>query len=125
MPKFHVLDAPGGNPVNTTAVAHVAMPTGNNDAGTSWQTCYLASFGASSPATRLMVGNGPGKISQQEATDISQGNLIEIPFIFSDSPLAPLADRQALLTTLGQRAIDEYQALFFARFKLYGYTQAA
>jgi hypothetical protein len=124
MPKYHVLDAAGGNPVNTAAVAHVTMPTGNNDADTPWKTCYLASFGTGAPATRLVVGNSPGKISQQEANQITSGDLLEIPFIFSDTPTAPLGDRQALLSTLGQRAIDEYLTLFSARFKLYGYTQA-
>jgi hypothetical protein len=75
------------------------------------------------------VGNGAGKISQQEANQISSGDLLEIRFDFTDIPTAPLSDRQALLSTLGQRAIDEFigtpgqPGLFAQRFRLYGYTQ--
>jgi len=114
--KYHVLDS-------GAAVAHFAMPSGNNDAGTPWKTCYLASFGANSPTTRLMVGNGTGQIQQQEANQIGSGDLIELLFNFSDDPTLTLQQRQALLSTLGQRAIDEYTAQFASRFRLYGYTQ--
>lgn len=124
MPKFHILDAPGGDPVHTIAVAHVPITGGNNDVDTPWKTCYLASFGTGAPTTRMVVGNSPGKISQQEANQITSGDLLEITFEFSDNPSAQWADRQALLTLLGNRAIDEYQTKFLARFRLYGYTQA-
>lgn len=121
MPKIHILEQTSANVYR--AVAHFAMPTGNNSMGTSWQNCWLASFGAGAPATALTVGNTVGKISQSEANQVASGALIEIVFFFGDDPALDTAGRQSQMNLFADRAIDEFKTAFAERFKFYGYTQ--
>jgi hypothetical protein len=120
MSKVHILERNGsGN--DFSAVAHFAVPAGSNQAGVPWKTAYLASYNDTIPVSRLIVGSGPGKITSGEANQITNGDLIEIPFTFSDDGSA---DKAALATTYADRAIDEFKADFALRFKFYGQTFA-
>ena len=54
MAKIHILDRVGtGNDFN--AIAHFAVPTGNNAVSVPWKTAYLASFGSSAPSFVLSI----------------------------------------------------------------------
>lgn len=121
MAFVHVLQNAGGD--NFTAIAHVATPVGNNFFGTPWKTCWLVSFGASTPKSRLIVGNGPGQISQSESNQISGGDLMEIEFIFTDDVALNAADRNSMIDYVANQTITQRLAEFRQMFKLYGYTR--
>lgn len=115
------------SPGSFSAVAHIPMPAGTNSVGTTWKDCYLASFAGqtpSSPVSRLPVGNGAGKISQSESNQIASGDVIEIPFVFSDDPMAvSVGDKDALIATYKDRAVADFRMEFVEKFKYYGYTR--
>jgi hypothetical protein len=127
MAKIHILDqiSPGG----FNAVAHFLTPAGNNSVNVAWKTCYLASFGSSTP-TSLLPSSGnnnpaPGKIGNTELNQITAGDVVEVPFIYSEEPgrAWTTAERQANMDVMADRAIDDFKAAFVIRFKFYGYTQ--
>jgi hypothetical protein len=128
MPKIHVLGAPNPNtPSVIDCVAHFAMVAGNNSAGVPWKTCYLASFGTGAPTSALPTsGNNnaaPGKIGNSELTQITSGDLIEIPFQVGLEP-EDAANPNPKLNLLADRAIAQFQSDFAAKYKYFGYTVA-
>lgn len=125
MAKAHILDRIGDSGIDYNAVAHFAMPVGNNSVSVPWKTCYLASFGAKTPTSLIaVVGNGAGQITQNELNQITSGDLIEIRFTYSDYPESvTLAQKNAVIDDLAQRAINEFQLAFSGRFAYYGYTR--
>jgi hypothetical protein len=122
MATVHVLENAGG--ANYRCVLHVATPAGNNAAGTSWKTCWLATFLPGTPATVLSVGNGAGQISQNESNSIGAGDLMEFDFIFTDDPALNTADRNALIDAVALSIKTQKLAELQARLKFYGYTRA-
>jgi hypothetical protein len=122
MAHIHVLDNAGGD--NFNALVHIAVPAGNNSVGVSWKTCWLASLGAAAPASKLLVGNGPGQISQAESNQISGGDLMEFDFQFTDDPNSTQATRDANIDAVALSVQTQRLADLRSRFKFYGYTRA-
>lgn len=125
MSKVHILDQ--SYPGVFNAVAHFAMPVGNNSAGVAWKTCYLATFGTKAP-TSLLPSSGnnnpaPGKIGNSELNQITSGDLIEIS-IQAGLESADLANPDVKLNLFADRAIAAFQADFSERYKYYGYLVA-
>lgn len=128
MAKIHIMDQVSPGAFN--AVAHFLMPPGSNLVGVLWKTCYLGSFGAGTPTSVLpSSGNNnpaPGKIGNTELNQIVAGDMVEVgPFLYSEDPTRPLsvAERQANMDVMADRAINEFKAAFTIRFQYYGYTQ--
>lgn len=122
MAFVHVLSS-GGVP-NYELITHAAIPSGNNSVGTPWKTCWLASFGAGKPSSWLLVGNGPGQISQTESNQISSGDLLELgPFLFTDEPWFTVDDRNASIDAVASQMTNMALGDFMLRFKYYGFTR--
>jgi hypothetical protein len=122
MATVHVLENAGG--ANFRCVLHVATPAGTNAVGTTWKTCYLATFLPGAPATVLSVGNGAGQISQNESNSIGAGDLMEFEFLFTDDPALDTAGRNALIDAVALYIKNQKLAELQARLKFYGYTRA-
>lgn len=127
MPFVHVLNAyPVGTIGQETyeAVAHIAMPVGNNSAGVPWKTCYVSSFQGQPIVSQLkVVGNGPGQITQQELNSIQAGDIIEIGFQFGFADAVTDAEKLAKIDLYANRKIDEFKSNFAIAFKYYGLTR--
>jgi hypothetical protein len=122
MATVHILQYIGGG--NYRAVLHVPMPTGSNEVGTPWKTCYLATFLPRSPATILPVGNGPGQISQSESNSISSGDLMEFEFVVTDDSGGDPILRNTIIDTVAadvkKNKLEELQQAL----RFFGYTRA-
>lgn len=73
MAKIHALGQ--DNNGNYTVVLHTAIPAGNNTAGFSWQSVWIAS---GCNTTQLTEGTAPGNITVAEKTNVTAGTVIEI-----------------------------------------------
>ncbi len=99
MSKIHILQ--GAGPGQYQAVVHAAVPAGTNAAGVVWSDAIKNS---GMGTTVLVVGNGPGQISQSEANQIAAGTVIEAQFqwqegtdidVVASQSVAELLDRLA------------------------------
>lgn len=80
MSKIHILES--DNSHSYKVAIHFATPAGTNPCGFSWKECGLNSGFIG--ATSLVVGTGPGNITQAEHDSIIAGNTVEI--LMSVSP---------------------------------------
>lgn len=118
MAKIHIL-AGGGNNVYT-AVIHAAVPAANNTAGTPWSDALKNSGMAT---TVMTVGNGPGQISNNEATNIANGALFEAVIQWQNDPNWTTQQRAADLDQRASDAVAEKQAELQAKLALFGATR--
>jgi hypothetical protein len=121
MAAVHVMEYVGASTYRF--VLHAPVPAGTNAVGVSWKTCYLASFLPKTPVTGLPIGNGPGQISQNEANDISSGNIMEFDENFNDDPGADITQRNAFIDTSANAIKANRIAEFQDRFRVFGYTR--
>lgn len=115
MSRMHILRQTAHNTYEV--VVHATTPAGSNSAGVSWATA-IANSGP--PATVMTVGNGPGQISNNEATQVANGSVIEVGYIWGDDPAWTEQQRVADLELRAQQAVDEAIANLQARLRWFG-----
>lgn len=116
MSKIHVLGS--DNNGKYFIVAHISTPVGNNTAGKSWKDVALkvGVLGSS----RLIVGVGPGEITQEEMDSILAGDTLELSgSIHLESGGATPSSLDEMVDEL----ITTQKANLQGRYKYYGYTQ--
>lgn len=119
MAKVHVLDTAGSN---TRLIFHIAVPVGNNDAGTAWTT-VLANSGIGGK-TVLLDGNGTGgTISAAEKTSITSGGTYEVEAWASVPTGMTVTQANAFLDALHADKTIEVQASLQAQTRLFGFTR--
>lgn len=121
MAKLHILESNSGYPDTFRIVVHVAVPTGNNQAGVPWVTALKNSGAARS---RMLEGNGPGQITHQELTKIEDGELLEIETTLTIDPTWTPQVRLAELDGLALRTATEMIEQFRNRFRWFGSIRA-
>jgi len=120
MAKIHVLKANESGMYRV--VIHTPTPAGTNSVGELWKDAGLR--GGDLGSTVLVVGTGPGEITQPESDAIIAGDTMELSASFlieSGGSTNP-----ELITTLTQMAddfIDERKLRLQRKYKYYGYSQ--
>jgi len=125
MSKLHLLESTP-YPVTTRVIVHAPVPTGNNDVpdgGASWQAAGLASGDLGH--TALTVGTGPGQITQAEADAIAAGSIVELEVqVRLDSGGTLPAQRLATLNKYAAAAVRDWEPVFKAKHRFFGFVQA-
>jgi hypothetical protein len=119
MARMHVLQASGNNVYSI--VVHAPTPAGNNSAAISWATALQNSGLAT---TQLVVGNGPGQITNAESNQVLAGTLIEANFQWEDNPTWTNQQRLDDLNLRASQAVAAVTADYQARLKYFGHTVA-
>lgn len=117
MARMHILQSSGLNVYSV--VVHATTPGGNNSAGVAWTTALQNSGLA---VTQMVVGNGPGQITQAEANQIAAGTLVEASFAWEDNPAWTNQQRLDDLELRATQAVNEVLADYAARLKFFGHT---
>lgn len=113
MSKIHILSA--GN-WDYSVILHTSTPGGSNSAGKSWSDILVAM----GMQTSMIVGTGPGQITQAEANSIAAGDTIEIvASILVESGGAT----QESLDEMADKIIQVEKQKLQMQYKYYGYTQ--
>ena len=120
MANIHVLRIEGRV---VSAVAHVAIPAANNDAGMSYRTAIVRS--GMGGTTVLPDGDGTaGTISAAEKSSIQSGALVEVPLRIQLSALPSNgAQRNAFLDALFTAEQTRVQGEAQASLRYYGATR--
>lgn len=120
MAKAHVLSTEGGF---TRVAFHIAVPAGNNAAGTAWSAVLVNSGIGGTTVLPDGAGTG-GTISATEKTSIQGGTVFEvIDRVFLPSGLTG-AQADALLDAAHAAKTTEVQAQVQARLNYFGYVRA-
>src|SRR5262245_49402651 len=117
MARLHILEQSGLNLYRV--VVHAPTPNGNNSAGVAW-TDAIKNSGLAQ--TVLSVGNGPGQITTAEANTVSNGTVIEAPFLWEDNPSWTNQERQADLNSRAINIVNEVTADLQRKLKFFGFT---
>ncbi len=115
MSKVHILKNTGDK-LYEVAV-HVNTPAGNNSAGLSWQSVWVAD---GKNTTRLTTGVAPGNISVLEAAAVAAGTVMEFHFSI---PAESGGATAASLNTMVDAVIAAKLAELAQTYKYYGFTQ--
>lgn len=117
--KVHVLESLGRG--RYRVVLHTAMPAGNNPAGFTWKSAYIA---AGLAVTVLTEGTAPGNITAAEKAQVIAGDVVEIigEMEAETAGTAPGAVTAAV-TQMANAIIAGALAALQERLKFYGYTQ--
>ena len=119
MAKAHVLDTSGGL---TQVAFHIAVPVGNNGAGTAWSAVLINSGIGGTTVLPDGAGTG-GTISAAEKTSIAAGTVFEVvDRIFIPTGLNA-AQANAFLDAVHAAKVTEVQAQVTARLSMFGYTR--
>lgn len=114
MSKVHLLRNLGNKQYEV--VMHAAIPAGNNLAGHSWQSVWIA---AGMNTTRLTTGSGPGQISAEEAAQIAAGSVMEFMCIL---PAESGGATQESLDSMVDRHLAGCLVYLGDMLKYYGYS---
>lgn len=114
MARYHILGRSGLN--RYTVVVHSPTPAGNNQAGVSWAT-VLVNSGKAALGSELIVGSGPGRISNAENNQIIAGTVFESKMDWEDpvpgqTGAAANTARQNDLETRAAQSVTQAVALF-------------
>ena len=114
MSKIHILR--GATSGLYTIVLHTPMPAGNNQAGFSWQECWVND---GRNVTTMVEGTGAGQITTAEKADVEAGTVLE----FVTSLLRDSVGGAASLTAWADQHINDRKSQLQTEYKHYGYTQ--
>lgn len=118
MAKIHVLRRSGHH--TFTVAVHVAVPNGNNAAGTAWSDAIKNS----GRATSIMeVGNGAGQITQAEMDQITAGTVVEGVFQWGDNSAWTNPQRLADLDLRADQLASELLARLADELQYFGFTR--
>lgn len=118
MARIHILA--GGSQGLYTVVVHTATPLGNNFVGVPWADA-LKNSGMNK--TTMVVGNGPGLIANNEATDIANGSVFEARDVVQIDPNMDIAQLNADLDLRATQLSTEKLALLQQQLKYFGHTR--
>lgn len=103
------------------AAMHFPVPAGNNAAGFSWKSVFLAA--GRSGTSALTEGTGPGQITTAEKATVTAGDTLELIERIEVSNSGSGAQRLAALDEIYTKRTTDQIARMQEEFRYYGLTR--